>query len=138
MRNVKFLTPAGDVLSYEADDGRTVVCDQGSPEFAAARGIGAPAPYVPPPPALGEYTAAIDRRVEATARGRGYNGAAHLASYAASTVPAWAAEAAAFVAWRDAVWVWSLAEMSKVRAGEVAAPSIDDLVAALPVIQWPE
>lgn len=138
MRNVRLLTPAGDVLSYEAEDGRTVVCDYGTPEFAAAIELGEPAPYVAPPPALSDYSAAIDAHVEAVARGRGYNGAAHLASYAVSTVPAWAAEARAFVAWRDTVWVEALGELAKVQAGEIAPPGVTDLVSGLPVIQWPE
>lgn len=138
MRDLAFLTPAGDVLSYEAEDGRTVVCDLGTPEFAAALELGVPAPYVAPPPDLRTYTAAIDAHVEAVARGRGYNGAAHLAGYAVSTVPAWAAEARAFVAWRDAVWLEALGELAKVQAGEIAPPGVTDLVAALPAIQWPE
>ena len=138
MRNAKFLTPEEDVLSYEADDGRTVVCDLGTPEFAAVIELVSPAPYAPPPPALSDYSAAIDAHVEAVARGRGYSGAAHMASYVASTVPAWAAEARAFVAWRDAVWLDAMGELSKVQAGEIAPPGVTDLVAGLPVIQWPE
>ena len=138
MRDLKFLTPAGDVLSYEAEDGRTVVCDLGTPEFAAAIKLGAPAPYVEPPTDLRTYTAAIDANVEAVARGRGYNGAAHMASYAVSTVPAWAAEAAAFVSWRDAVWVSALDVLRRVQDGETIAPTVAELMAGLPVIQWPE
>lgn len=138
MREYRYLTPDRDVLSYEADDGRMVVCDLGTPEFAAALELGEPAPYVAPPPDLRTYTAAIDARVEAVARGRGYNGAAHLASYAVSTVPAWATEARAFVAWRDAVWLEAMGELAKVQAGEIAPPGVTELVAGLPVIQWPE
>lgn len=138
MREYRYLTPDRDVLSYEADDGRTVVCDLGTPEFAAALELGEPAPYVAPPPDLRTYTAAIDARVEAVARERGYNGAAHLASYAVSTVPVWAAEARAFVAWRDAVWVGALAELGQVTGGAKAPPAVAELVAALPAIQWPE
>jgi len=138
MRDLRYLTPARDVLSYEADDGRTVVCDLGTREFSAALSAGQPAPYVAPQPSVSAYSAAIDAKVEAAARGRGYNSAAHMASYVASTVPAWAAEAATFVAWRDAVWSWALVELERVRAGEIAAPAIDDLIAAMPVVQWPE
>ena len=138
MRDLRYITSTNDVLSYEDDDGRTVVCDRGTPEFAAALSAGRPEPYVPRPPAVADYSAAIDAAVEAVARGRGYNGAAHMASYVASTVPKWAAEAEAFVAWRDAVWVWALGELERVQAGEIAAPTIDDLIAAMPAIQWPE
>lgn len=138
MRNAKYITAAGDVLSYEAEDGRTVVCDHGTPEFFAVVVNVEPAPYVAPPPDVHTYTAAIDAHVEAVARGRSYNGAAHMASYVASTVPQWAAEAAAFVAWRDAVWVEALGELAKVTGGAEAPPTVAELVAALPAIQWPE
>lgn len=138
MRKAKFLTPAEDVLSYEADDGRTVVCDVGTPEFAAALELGTPAPYVAPPPDLRTYTAAIDAQVEAVARGRSYNSAAHMASYVVSTVPQWAAEAAAFVSWRDDAWLIAFDLLRRVQAGEVPAPTVAELVAGLPAPNWPE
>lgn len=81
---------------------------------------------------------AVDAHVEATARSKGYNGAAHMASYTASTVVAWAAEAQAFVAWRDAVWLRAIALLEDVRSGQAAVPaSPDDVVALLPAPQWP-
>lgn len=96
-----------------------------------------PAPYVAAPPDMSTFTAAIDAHVEQTARDRQYNGAAHLASYVTSTVPAWAAEAQTFVAWRDAVWLFALAELAAIQSGENSVPSIPDLVASLPEIEWP-
>ena len=77
---------------------------------------------------------AVDAHVEATAKGKGYNSAAHCASYAASTVDAWAAEAAAFIAWRDAVWLAVFAGMAD--PPEDLSPA--SVVEALPSIQWPE
>lgn len=81
--------------------------------------------------------AAIDAHVEATARERGYNGAAHLASYVTSTVGAWQAEATTFVAWRDAVWLTAYAMLADALA-EGEAPQAEDALAALPMIEWPE
>ena len=79
-------------------------------------------------------TRAIDSHVEAQAHALQYNGAAHLASYAASTVPEWAAEAQAFVAWRDSVWQAAIDMLADAEAsGE--APSVEDVLAALP--EWP-
>ena len=69
--------------------------------------------------------AAIDARIEDQARALGYNSAAHLAGYAASTVPQWAAEAQAFVAWRDAVWLAAFeAEAAAVKAGAPPDPAV--------------
>lgn len=79
-----------------------------------------------------QMASVIDGAVEAQARALGYNSAAHCASYVNSTVPAWATEATAFVAWRDAVWqaVFAL----EVDPG-AAMLGTEALLAALPA--WP-
>jgi hypothetical protein len=75
-------------------------------------------------------TAAIDAHVEGVARAAGYNGAAALAGYVASTVPDWAAEARAFVAWRDAVWTAAL-EMLAAADPVAPAPAPAEVLALL-------
>jgi hypothetical protein len=80
------------------------------------------------------YTAAIEGHVEATARARGYTSAVSCATYAASTIPAWQAEGAAFVAWRDAVWTAALAMLAAVQAGGDIPESP---IAGLPEMEWP-
>lgn len=60
------------------------------------------------------------------------------ARYASSTVTAWAAEAAAFVARRDSVWQAAYALLAEVQAGARAAPSPAEAVAEIPDISWPE
>jgi hypothetical protein len=76
---------------------------------------------------------AVDAHVEATAKAKGYNSAAHCASYTASTVEAWAAEAVTFVAWRDAVWLAVFAGLAD--PPKDATPA--SVVKALPQIKWP-
>ncbi|MDB5415304.1 MAG: hypothetical protein JWR10_3639 [Rubritepida sp.] len=83
-----------------------------------------------------DYQLAVDAHVQATARARSYNGAATCASYVTSTEPAWRAEAAAFVAWRDAVYVAVFGALAAVQAGG-APPSIDALITSLPAMVWP-
>ena len=78
-------------------------------------------------------TRAIDNHVEAQARALQYNSAAHLAGYTGSTVAEWAAEAQAFIAWRDACWIAVLGMLAGAEeTGEV--PSVEDVLAALP--EW--
>ena len=85
--------------------------------------------------AKASITRAIDAYVEAQAKALDYNSAAHLASYIASSVPEWAAEAQAFVAWRDQVWQAAIAMLADAEAsGE--PPSVEDVIAALP--EWPD
>lgn len=89
-----------------------------------------------PPPTMADYQAAVEALVEGTAQARSYASAVSCASYLNSTILPWAAEAAAFVAWRDAVWVAVYAELEEVQAG-APAPSVAELVAGLPAMVWP-
>lgn len=79
--------------------------------------------------------AAIDTYVDNTAKDRGYNSAAHLASYVTSSVSQWAEEATKFVLWRDAVWLAAISiQQTAVESG--VFPSVDDVVSSLPKVNW--
>ncbi|PJO48916.1 hypothetical protein [Brucella pituitosa] len=80
----------------------------------------------------------IQAMIDGKAKERQYDSGATLASYVNSTVELWATEAQAFVAWRDAVWIFALAELDKVQAGERDQPSVEDFLAELPAFEWPE
>ena len=94
-------------------------------------------PYVAPAPTQADYQSAVDAHVVAVAQARGYKTDVSLASHVTSTLPAWAAEAVAFVAWRDAVWMHVFAQLALVQSGDREQPSVDALVAELPAIAWP-
>lgn len=117
------------------EDGNAVVIDQ--PGDPAAAGLSSVAPP-PPPPTLDDYRYAIQAHVDATAQERQYDSGVTCASYVNSTVTTWAAEAAAFVSWRDAVWAYAFAELAKVEANERPQPTVDDFLAELPAMVWPE
>lgn len=92
----------------------------------------------PAPVTIAACQAAIDRHVDTVARERNYSSGVSLASYASSTVPLWRAEAEAFIAWRDAVWAYALAELASVQSGDRAAPdTVEAFVEELPAIVWP-
>lgn len=107
----------------------------------AAKQLGNALQYEPMPEALplsiADYEAAIQGHVDDTARSRQFRDGVTMASYASSTNPQWAAEAHAFIAWRDAVWAFAYAELAKVQAGEREQPSIDQFLAELPAVNWP-
>jgi len=90
-----------------------------------------------PAPTQADYQAAIEALVQATARSRSYDDAASCAGYVASTVPTWRAEAEAFVAWRDGVYIAAFTALAAVQAGEMAPPSVEAFVASLPAMVWP-
>lgn len=84
-----------------------------------------------------DYKSAVQALIDATARQRNYDGGVSLAGYATSTTPQWAAEAAAFIAWRDAVWAYVYAQLVAIAAEQRERPRVDELVAELPAIAWP-
>lgn len=105
--------------------------------FALAEAMG-PAAYDPPeptPPTIEDYKAAVQAHMDAAAQSRLYTDGNSLATYTASTNPTWAAEAQAFVAWRDAVWAQVYAMWA---SPPDPVPSPAEVVAGLPVINWPE
>jgi hypothetical protein len=82
---------------------------------------------------LADASAALEAQVDATAKAWGYKDGATLASWATSAVKAWAADARAFVAWRDSVWSAYLAAAADVQSGKADLPaSTADLLATLP------
>lgn len=91
----------------------------------------------PAPVAVEDYRAAIQSHIDATVRPRNYDSGVTCASYVASTNPIWSAEAQAFVAWRDAVWVYAFAELAEVEAGQRPPPSVAAFLAELPEMVWP-
>lgn len=91
-----------------------------------------------PQPTQADYRQAIQAHLDAEAQTRSYDSAQSAASYASSTNTVWKAEAEAVIAWRDAVWVYAYAELAKVQAGERERPSVEELIAELPDIVWPE
>ncbi len=74
-----------------------------------------------------QISAAVERHVEAQAQALGYASATALTGYLGSTVAPWAAEARAFVTWRDAVWTKVFAV-----SGQEQVLTPDAVIAALP------
>ena len=104
----------------------------------------APPPTVETPelvPVLSDYTSAIAAMMDAKAVDRRYESALSLATYLGSTNAQWAAEAQAFVAWRDQVWAYCYAEVDKVQAGERPQPTISEFLTELETqfpLTWPQ
>lgn len=83
------------------------------------------------------YQREVEKKIEAVAADRNYSSSVSAASYVASTNEQWAAEASAFVSWRDAVWAAVFVVLSQVQAGQMQPPQISELLAGLPAIEWP-
>ncbi len=90
-----------------------------------------------PPLTIIDYENAIQNLVDDTARERQFRDGVTLASYTASTKPKWAAEAQAFVAWRDNVWFYAYGELAKVQAGHRSQPTVEKFLDEIARIAWP-
>lgn len=84
-----------------------------------------------------DYENAIQTLVDGAARQRQFRDGVTLASYTASTKPKWAAEAQAFVAWRDNVWSYAYGELAKVQSGQRQQPTVEQFLAEIAPIAWP-
>lgn len=116
--------------SFQAEDGNRIY------ETALATGLTI-APFADRPLSIDDYRVAIQAKVDATAQARSYDSGITCASYVGSTNADWAAEASAFVAWRDAVWMHAYTELAQVEAGLRPRPTIPQIIAELPAIIWP-
>lgn len=83
------------------------------------------------------FQAAIQSHVDTTAKSMKYGDGNSLAGYVNSTIAKWSAEATAFVAWRDQIWLYAYAELDKALSGQRPVPSVEDFIAELPVMNWP-
>lgn len=87
---------------------------------------------------MARFETAIQGHIDTIAQSRRYRDGFALAGYVASTVPQYAAEATAFVAWRDAVWLYAYGELDKALNGQREIPSVEDFMEELPLIEWPD
>jgi hypothetical protein len=82
---------------------------------------------------ISEYEAAAQKHLDSFAASWGYDGLNSAASYVASTVGRFKAEAEALVAWRDAVWVAAYdLETFVVNGTETIPATAADFIALLP------
>lgn len=91
----------------------------------------------PPPVTVQTFRFAVQSLLDAKAQEKQYDNSFTLASYVASTNPIWKEEAEAFVAWRDAVWGYALAELDKVQSGTREIPTLEAFLEELPPFEWP-
>ena len=108
-------------------------------EWLAAHPEPEPEPYVPTPDEqFAMFTYAIQAHLDNFARTRNYDGILSAATYATSTVPKFRAEGQYAVEARDATWAKGYEIMGAVMAGQRAMPTLEDVIAELPALEWPE
>ena len=97
----------------------------------------APAPPAPTPEQIIRgYEDAVQAHLDQTAQSRDYDNTYTCLSYLSSTDEIWRRESNAFNAWRDQVWRKCHEILNAVMAGEIEPPTVAELIAQLPVIDW--
>jgi hypothetical protein len=75
--------------------------------------------------------------LDTVAQERQYDSAISCASYVSSTIPAWKAQADAFVSWRDSVFTYTIAQVQLMQSGERSVPTFEEFKTELPEMVWP-
>lgn len=94
-------------------------------------------PYTPKAPTLGDFDAALTNHLDATAQSRHYDNRINCALRAGYPGP-YQAEGIAFAQWMDACNVVGYTMLADFQAGLIPQPTIIEMIAALPVMVWPE
>ena len=130
-----------DAVEITGEEHQALLEGQSQGKIISADKSGKPVLKDPPPPTpeqiIAQYTAAVQKHIDDFARTRGYDGIMSAATYATSTVPKFKAEGQYAVEARDATWAKCYEVLAAVEAGSRPMPPLDELLAELPVLAWP-
>ena len=87
-----------------------------------------------------QMTDAVQQALDAFAQTRGYDGIMSACSYSNSTDAQFKLEADCCIQLRDTTWRMGYAILAEVKAGNRSVPSVEELIAELPVgsAKWPD
>lgn len=130
-----------DAVEITTDEHQALLEGQSQGKIISADKNGKPVLKDPPPPAaeqiIAQYDAAVQQRLDDFAKTRNYTNVMSAATYATSTVPKFKAEGQYAVEARDATWAKCYEILAAVEAGSRPMPTLDELLAELPVLTWP-
>lgn len=131
----------GDAVEITEADHAALLEGQSQGKLIVADENGYPILQDPPPPTaeqiIAQYTARVQQHLDDFARTRGYDGILSACTYATSTVPKFATEGQYAVEARDATWAKCYEVLAAVESGSRPMPTLEELLAELPVLTWP-
>lgn len=83
-----------------------------------------------------KYTRLVQDYMDKAVQARGYDDVFTCISYINSTDETFKREANIVLAWRDKVWRMCYDILAEVKAGSRAVPTISELLAELPKLEW--
>ena len=130
-----------DAVEITIEEHAALIEGQSMGKVIVADENGRPILQDPPPPSpeqiVAQYTAAVQKHLDDFARTRNYDSILSAATYATSTNPKFAVEGQYAVEARDATWAKCYEVLAAVEAGSSPMPTLDELLAELPVLTWP-
>ena len=130
-----------DAVAITQERHAELMAGQSAGKIISADKNGRPILTDPPPPTpeqiIAQYTTGVQQHLDTFARTRNYDGILSAATYATSQVPNFKAEGQYAVEARDATWAKCYEILAAVEAGSRPTPPLDELLAELPVLTWP-
>ena len=130
-----------DAVEITATEHAALIEGQSQGKRIVADEAGHPVLANPPLPTteqiIAQYTAGVQQHLDDFAQTRNYDGIMSACTYATSTVPKFAIEGQYAVEARDATWAKCYEIMAAVEADSRPMPTLDELLAELPVLTWP-
>jgi len=130
-----------DAVEITVEEHQALLEGQSQGKIISADKNGKPVLKDPPPPTpeqiIAQYDAAVQQRLDDFAKTRNYTNIMSAATYATSTVPKFKAEGQYAVEARDATWAKCYEILAAVEGGTRPMPTLDELLAELPVLTWP-
>ena len=130
-----------DAVEITAEEHQALFEGQSNGKIITADKNGKPVLQDPPPPTpeqiVAQYTAGVQKHLDNFARTRNYDGILSAATYATSAVPKFKAEGQYAVEARDATWAKCYEILVAVEGGTRPMPTLEELIAELPVLTWP-
>lgn len=85
-----------------------------------------------------EMQHAVKEHLSLIARQKDYDNENSIMTYVDSGNTTWAAEAQSYSDWRDSVWVYVLEQLSLFESSSREIVTVDEFIAELPAITWPQ
>ena len=130
-----------DAVEITTEEYQVLLEGQSQGKIISADKNGKPVLKDPPPPTpeqiIAQYDAAVQQRLDDFAKTRNYTNIMSAATYATSTAPKFKAEGQYAVEARDATWAKCYEVLAAVEAGSRPMPTLEELLAELPVLAWP-
>lgn len=130
-----------DAVGITTEEHTTLLEGQAQGKVISADNNGKPILKDPPKPTAEEiiasFAAGVQKHLDDFARTRNYDGILSAATYATSQVPKFKAEGQYAVEARDTTWAKCYEVLASVESGSRPMPTLEELIAELPVLTWP-